>query len=285
MDSAWSGNITARLIHWSFCIWFQLVITPASTSLLPAGLFFFPLIPDPICWEPFMRVTDKEELLLWTCFSTALSGEALSPIRFWADPLSHSCLLTSFIYKAINSKMKASENPIWKWHKNWPGSAPTNMSRHGITLSSRSIYLCKYWMPQKNQSLSSAHHDTLPGEFCLLLALSLCTPSQVSSSSPLLNNLFLLAPMAYFPHYWEGIKPQVTSSGTAFNHGGYYQISYKRMLVCWYIHVLFCLWKCQRNTFRKRLILIWITFQKVSILPKFPGLDISQKLAFLAVFL
>lgn len=136
-------------------------------------LIFFPLIPDPTCWQHFLRLTDKEELLLWTCFSTALSGEALSPIRFWANPLSHSCLLTSFIYKALNSEMKASENPIWKWHKNRPGSAPTNMSRHGITLSSRSIYLCKYWMPQKSQSLSFADHHTLPGEFCLLLALSL----------------------------------------------------------------------------------------------------------------
>lgn len=128
-------------------------------------------------------------------------------------------------------------------------------------------------------------HGTLPGEFCLLLALSLCTPSQVSSSSLPLNNLFLLAPMAYFPHYWKGIKPQVISSGTAFSHGGYYQVSYKRMIVCWYIHVLLCLWKCQRNKFRKRLTLIWITFQKVSISPKFPGLHTSQKLVFLAVFL
>lgn len=152
-------------------------------------------------------------------------------------------------------------------------------------------------MPQKSQSTKKASYkssvwaehgakaQTPPGELCLLLALSLCTPSQLSSSSLPLNNLFLLAPMAYFPHYWKGIKPQVISSGAAFSHGGYYQVSYKRMIVCWYIHVLFCLWKCQGNKFRKRLTLIWITFQKVSILPKFPGLHTSQKLMFLAVFL
>lgn len=47
---------------------------------------------------------------------------------------------------------------------------------------------------------------------------------------------------------------------------------------CLLIHsCLVCLWKCQRNTFRRQLALIWITFQKVSILPKFPGIDTSQK--------
>lgn len=35
-----------------------------------------------------MRLKDKEELLLGTRFSTALSGEAVSPIRFWADAVS-----------------------------------------------------------------------------------------------------------------------------------------------------------------------------------------------------
>lgn len=105
----------------------QLSLRPQPIFCLQA--YFFPLIPEPIRWQSFTRLKDKEELLLWTCFCTALSGEALSPIIFWPDPLSHSCLPTSFIYKAINSEMKASENPIWKGHKNPPGSAPTNMSR------------------------------------------------------------------------------------------------------------------------------------------------------------
>lgn len=35
-------------------------------------LIFFPLIPDPTHWQPFMRLKDKEDLLLRTCFSTAL---------------------------------------------------------------------------------------------------------------------------------------------------------------------------------------------------------------------
>lgn len=39
-DLIWSGNITAKFIRFSFYTWFQLVITPASTTLLPTGLFF-----------------------------------------------------------------------------------------------------------------------------------------------------------------------------------------------------------------------------------------------------
>lgn len=251
-----------------------------------------------MCWQPFMRLKDKEELLLWTCFCTALSGEALSPIRFWADPLSHSQLSTHLFYLQSH---KFRNESIWKSHLKGTGIILALLPSTRADMASlfpaeahsyANTECLRKANPQKKLPTRALYeqsmvqkHSTPPGELCLLLALSLCTPSQLSSSSLPLNNLFLLAPMAYFPHYWKGIKPQVISSGAAFSHGGYYQVSYKRMIVCWYIHVLFCLWKCQGNKFRKRLTLIWITFQKVSILPKFPGLHTSQKLMFLAVFL
>lgn len=90
----------------------------SQSSLLPQPIFclqayFFPLIPDPTHWQPFMRLKDEENLLLWTCFSTALSGEALSLFRFWADPLSHSQLSTHFFYLW---SCKFRKEIIWKSH-------------------------------------------------------------------------------------------------------------------------------------------------------------------------
>lgn len=172
----------------------------------------------------------------------ALSGEVLSPIRFWIDLLSHRCLPTSFIYaEVINEEMKVSENPIWRVCKSWLDSAPTDTNRHCITLSNWSVQLGKHRMPQKIQSLSFAEWHTTKRIMFAASAVSLHPFQTVSSSSVPLNNLFLLAPMAYFPHYWKGIKTQVISFGRAFNREGYYHISNKRMIVHWYIQVLFCL--------------------------------------------
>lgn len=150
----------------------------------------------------------------------ALSGEVLSPIRFWIDLLSHRCLPTTFIYaEVINEEMKVSENPIWKVCKSWLDSAPTDTNRHCITLSSWSVQLGKHQMPQKNPILKLCWkwHTTKRIMFATT-AVSLHPFQTVSSSSIPLNNLFLLAPMAYFPHYWKEIKTQVISFGRAFNH-------------------------------------------------------------------
>lgn len=199
---------------------------------------------------------------------------------------SHSQLSTHFFHLWSH---KFRNESIWKSHLNgaqesgWLCSHQHEQTWHHSFQQECTVMQTRSASENPILRLCRVQRGTRRVLFAALL--SLCTPSQASFSSLPLNNLLLLAPVAYFPHYWKGIKPQVISSGTAFSHGGYYQISYKRMIVCWYIHVLFCLWKCQRNTCRRRLTLIWITFQKVSVLPKFPGLDTSQKLVFLAVFL
>lgn len=174
----------------------------------------------------------------------ALLGEVLSPIRFWIDLLSHSQLSTHFFYLCWSHKCR--NESIWKSH---------------LKSAQELAWLCSHWHEQTlyhsfqqqhtvRQTLNASENPIL--KLCwtwhatkrimfAASAVSLHSFQTVPPSSLPLNNLFLLAPMAYFPRYWKGIKTQVISFGTAFNHEGYYHISYKRMIVLWYIHVLFCL--------------------------------------------
>lgn len=90
----------------------------SQSSLLPQPIFclqayfFSPwfqiLLTDSLLWD--LRI---KRIYYFELVSALHSGEALSPFRFWADPLSHSQLSTHFFYLWSH---KFRNESIWKSH-------------------------------------------------------------------------------------------------------------------------------------------------------------------------